>query len=806
MPVPIKFEWSETSDTVAFALCIPVLSSFHTPDVRRIISPLYIRISSPPYFFEVDLFDEIDDETVDASLSGAHLVLRLRKKKSGIWKAFCATDNPEVTKESLLARREASIKIYERKQQERRQKLKERKYDKRKSAQEEQWRLDSGARQWLESQAESEKLRALHTLYNVPENPEDQAYSCKEITKDSHPPVASVSLLHARSINERRTAGKLFQVKGGVAHRSQERPVGVQVVQNRKHENPVPKTPFILDVESRPDAALEEHDLSDRSSREECSTPGECRLDDSAPGKKRITLTFTTRRRKRLPARGNKVPPLPKSGQHISAIQPPMDGRALREENSEWLKQKGDSMLKNGDLRREGTHSPLQTSNVVCSVLCPHEKSLKVHWPLPALLAGGGGEGRGSVLWYLVEGLRLSFIARAETILEDALKDTSELPVVHAKSLQTDLYHIKQLYPILLRKRQADSYMRNAVHRNRRVTASNYQSGHPSELRGSHHLEETVRLYTDLLHETRQDPAFGLLQALYFVNRALACLQAGHVRACVVDCDAASENLNAASLTPTCWTRKDEQQRKSSVSVQQGRAAEASSSFEAFAFVPKSEHTVKSLWTKARLRKAAALEHSGLMEDALEQLTSVMETNASDAEATQNATRVTKKLLVSRHGREKVSTAVEVKSPTNSNNTSIGAESGRRLVDASESSEIETLELLFAAAGARMKRQEYRAALQLYHNAFTLEQGCPEASEPKSLQSCVMMQVHRIRALANASLCLLKLNLSEHVVNVATLALKEIQKLKKLGAFERRNVIPDEVLKIELACISRRYG
>ncbi|KEP61259.1 UNVERIFIED_CONTAM: Ekn1, related protein, putative [Hammondia hammondi] len=350
MPVPVKFEWSETSDTVAFALCIPVLSSCHTPEVRRIISPLYIRISAPPYFFEVDLFDEIDDETVDASLSGAQLLLRLRKKKSGIWKAFCATDHPEITKETLLARREASIKTYERKQQERRQQLKERKYDKRKSAQEEQWRLDSGARQWLESQADSEKLQALHTLYNVADNQEEPAYSRKEATKDSHPPVASVSLLHARSINEGRTAAKAFQVKGGVAGRSPERPVEVQGVQNRKHDFSVPKT-FILDVESRPQAALEEHDLSDRSSREECSTPGECRLDDSAPEKNRITLTFTTRRRQRLPARGNKMPPFPKDVQHLSTIQPLMDGRALREGNSEWLKQKGDSMLKNGDLR-----------------------------------------------------------------------------------------------------------------------------------------------------------------------------------------------------------------------------------------------------------------------------------------------------------------------------------------------------------------------------------------------------------------------------------------------------------------------
>ncbi|KEP61260.1 UNVERIFIED_CONTAM: hypothetical protein HHA_295920 [Hammondia hammondi] len=389
-------------------------------------------------------------------------------------------------------------------------------------------------------------------------------------------------------------------------------------------------------------------------------------------------------------------------------------------------------------------------------------------------------------------------------MLEDALRDTSELPVVYAKSLQTDLYHIKQLHPILLRKRQADSYMRNAVHRNRRVTASNYQSGHPSELRDRYYLEETVRLYKDLLHETRQDPAFGLLQALYFVNRALACLQAGDVRACVVDCDAASENLNAASVTLTCWTRKEEQRRKSSISVQQGRAAEDTSSFAAFAFVPKSEQTVKSLWTKARIRKAVALEHSGLMEEALKQLTSVIETDASNSEATQIATRVTKKLLISCQGGDQVSTAVEDKSPANGNNTSIGHESDRRLVGASKSSEIETLEPLFAAAGARMKRQEYRAALQLYHNAFTLEQGCSDASEPKSLQSCVMMRVRRIRALANASLCLLKLNLSEHVVNVATLALEEIQKLKKLGAFERRDVIPDEVLKIELACISRR--
>ncbi|CBZ49717.1 ekn1, related [Neospora caninum Liverpool] len=425
MPVPVKFEWSETSDTVAFALCVPALSSHQKPEIRTIISPLYIRISVPPYFFEVDLFDEIEDDTVESSLSGAQLVLQLRKKTSRFWKAFCANDNPEVSKESLHERRAASIKAYERKLQERRQKLKERRHDKRETAREEQWRCDSGARQWLETEAERGKTRALQELYSVTDNPKEAPRLCTEPSTCTHPPSTAISFLNARSVKEAGIPARTLEVED-VAHHIHEPRRGVEAVQDRERYSSGFKEDEFSDAEGRTETALDDRDIPSTHSGGDCTTSDEPCLDDSVREKKRITLSFTARRRHRLPARGDKLPPVPKDLKHCSTMNAQMDSRSLREGNSEWLKRKGDKLLKNGDLQKKRGTLSVSSSNLLWSALYLCNISLKIH-----------------IMFAVLRGTALSELP-AESMLEEALKDMSGLQWDQVKSLQTDLNHFKQ--------------------------------------------------------------------------------------------------------------------------------------------------------------------------------------------------------------------------------------------------------------------------------------------------------------------------------------------------------------------------
>lgn len=355
MPVQVEFEWQETEDTVVFALRIPRLSKLKRSAVRTVISPAYIRVSAPPYFFEADLLGEIDEKRSVSTVSKDQLFLRLPKKVPGIWKTFSAADDPRLTKEKLLTRRQASLEVYEENQKKRRQQLTELKHEKHRKAQEEQWRMDRETREWLEAQKELEKAKALREVYSsdflekadhreftetdeLPNDPADAdcadsptaAAACRKI------PVVDDSSSDDECLSLRLKDDAETPAEAGT-------PEMRHTAADRHLQS--------LRAEEEVGQALQRTCNPDTENVPPCSD-GTRRLEEGEPlQKKTIQLSFTARRHHRLPARGDRIPPFPKDATHAIPPKNKSDKRVSHEEDPEWLKQKGDKLLRNGDMR-----------------------------------------------------------------------------------------------------------------------------------------------------------------------------------------------------------------------------------------------------------------------------------------------------------------------------------------------------------------------------------------------------------------------------------------------------------------------
>ncbi|PFH31679.1 hypothetical protein BESB_026530 [Besnoitia besnoiti] len=918
MPIPVQFEWSQCPDAVVFALRIPSLSGSKLARAHKIVSPTYLRVSAPPYLFEVDLFDEIDDTSAETSVSCDQLFLKLKKKTPKLWKAPCASDNSELSPEGLRERRENSIRIYEQRQCERRKQQRNLKYEKQRTAQEEQWRFDREASQWLDSQTELEKARALQLVYGA-DCDYGQSSLAPDVEKkeDSHR-TTDFQSQHTHRVDDVENWPHTLEIENetedfvaGLVNQSSQVSSEAGQKQQNGHHFDMENASLELTPQSQAEVTSDEQRRSNDADTGECCSSAGAEVPGSVQEKRKIVLSFTSRRDPRLPARGDKLPPFPRDSGHSAAPKGPPHEKPPREGDPDWLRRKGDKLLKNGDIpsAMEAYSEALKLAPSArcfgnqgyCHLLLGKVDEADTQsvgyqgWLMAALIIQANAARFRAVVprglqciedckhglnvlsstqqvpegelvpaltredarlrAILYNRVAVCFLAkglldRAVSMLDEALKDVSGISLDQAKLLQSDKDHIHKyvqtssrvaglsskrgdvaeflcvfscmtnratgrsacfwthgirdafrLQHIVGKKKRADGFLRRAIQYNRHAGLATWASKESSAPTEEPTAEEAVELYTQIIDATECNAFYSLLRALHFSNRSLAFLHSRDAKACLLDCEAAAEILKAAGITPEHWPRRNTTQ-KGTAAVGRTSHLKVPGNSTPVAFAPASGDVLKSLWTKTRLRRAAALEFLGRMEETLEQVSSILSADATHAEATAILTRVEYKMrLASLRSGAGPAGADDTPSSSGGNSGTHGKEDGAPR----SASTLAQMECLVAAAGTHLRRHEHEAALELYNRAAAMGRCQPDASDPKSLTSSVLMRVERIRALANAALCHRHLGHEESVVDVASQALQEIGELKNANNPEERVSVPhSELLKIECSCLARR--
>lgn len=159
MPLAVKdFTWSETSSEVG--ITVP-LKGVKASKVDIFSTDQYLKVSFPPFLFEVALLHPVDDEKCSAKVGDGAVTFRLVKKEVGLWgKLSCNTDD----KEAMKSRREHAIAEAQEKNQELEQKKAREKQEQNKAAVKEQMRLEEEMRARIQEEKDAERRQATEEI------------------------------------------------------------------------------------------------------------------------------------------------------------------------------------------------------------------------------------------------------------------------------------------------------------------------------------------------------------------------------------------------------------------------------------------------------------------------------------------------------------------------------------------------------------------------------------------------------------------------------------------------------------------
>eukprot|EP00111_Clytia_hemisphaerica_P024703 TCONS_00072791-protein len=152
MPLEIKeIEWSETENNVT--LKVP-LKGANTKTLDIFSSPKYIKVSAPPYYYEVALHDEIDDDISKATINNGQVLFHLQKVTAGLWGQLHASLHKD--KEYMKELRAQSLEQKQAKEQEKEKERAAMREQQKKYAVREQMRVDNEERKMREEQKRKE--------------------------------------------------------------------------------------------------------------------------------------------------------------------------------------------------------------------------------------------------------------------------------------------------------------------------------------------------------------------------------------------------------------------------------------------------------------------------------------------------------------------------------------------------------------------------------------------------------------------------------------------------------------------------
>jgi dyslexia susceptibility 1 candidate gene 1 protein len=155
--MPILIKDVQFSDTPTILYITLPLRNTASQKVNVYCNPLYLSVNYPPYFYEIDLQEEIDSELSVSKIGAGQICVELVKTVEGMWKAPYKCEG---VKEAVLERRKKAETV----QLEKERKLKEAKLSAKREEEREQVRkqilVEREKRERVEALKENEKTQA----------------------------------------------------------------------------------------------------------------------------------------------------------------------------------------------------------------------------------------------------------------------------------------------------------------------------------------------------------------------------------------------------------------------------------------------------------------------------------------------------------------------------------------------------------------------------------------------------------------------------------------------------------------------
>lgn len=180
MPIQVKdYVWEETDESVLITVPLKGVPP-NRVDVFSIDD--YIKVSYPPYIFEVCLFDEVEDAKSRATFGNGVLKFQLLKKSPLQWNQLLASESKD--KEFMKNKREEAVgKAHKRAEEEKERKAAE-KREQEKLALREQMKLEQEERARIDALKDEERKKATEAIERWKENQKVQSSKEQEISKE----------------------------------------------------------------------------------------------------------------------------------------------------------------------------------------------------------------------------------------------------------------------------------------------------------------------------------------------------------------------------------------------------------------------------------------------------------------------------------------------------------------------------------------------------------------------------------------------------------------------------------------------
>lgn len=180
MPIQVKdYVWEETDESVLIAVPLKGVPP-NRVDVFSIDD--YIKVSYPPYIFEVCLFDEVEDAKSRATFGNGVLKFQLVKKSPLQWNQLLASESKD--KEFMKTKREEAVgKAHKRAEEEKERKAAE-KREQEKLALREQMKLEQEERARIDAIKDEERKKATEAIERWKETQKVQSNKEQEILKE----------------------------------------------------------------------------------------------------------------------------------------------------------------------------------------------------------------------------------------------------------------------------------------------------------------------------------------------------------------------------------------------------------------------------------------------------------------------------------------------------------------------------------------------------------------------------------------------------------------------------------------------
>ncbi|XP_077989227.1 dynein axonemal assembly factor 4-like [Glandiceps talaboti] len=160
MPIAIKdYSWDEAETTVH--ITVP-LKGVKATKADIFSTDEYIKVSFPPYIFEVALFQPVDDSKGSAQVGNGAIIFNLVKQEPGIWSRLTSLQSGD--KEVMKSKREAAIEAAHKRAEKEKEEKAVKKREAEKYALKQQMELEEQERTRIQETKDEERNKAMEDL------------------------------------------------------------------------------------------------------------------------------------------------------------------------------------------------------------------------------------------------------------------------------------------------------------------------------------------------------------------------------------------------------------------------------------------------------------------------------------------------------------------------------------------------------------------------------------------------------------------------------------------------------------------